>query len=867
MIKGCPVALPSDSSFAPGSTTAPSNPPKVPGEAYPWEHVVDSTFFSAPVFDYTLWDQLAPYRLLVFDTKDGKIVSGSSVSDVELYPLGNMSFAFKPLTTAWIYNLPITPQQLTISDQYAINTTATLKGIVEEHSGIRFKNIAIQGTFGVWAQRPNLNKSPAASGPVASALQSIFGGTIASAQNVATQFTSVINTAFPSATSGKPATVRPGDPGDNDRGKATGYMAALGLQTFLEQYAEAKKDPKHANWRLVFDIPKQAQSFVVSPVDFKWMQNVSKPMEVNFSLQLKAWRRIDLTYSFIDQGSNVTKLTPGILQKILNTISAARNTAAAASSLIGAVRSDVDNVLSIISQTGLLIKDLAGVALSIADLPGQLASDAKSTISGFLSTFNKNNLTGDASSDSKTLKALSNIQTSSSNREGISLSAVSGGQLGPSAAAAASIDPANNVFANPHQYAMLLDQVPVNSLTLNTAQQAVLDNAIDAARALTVNDLKDYRATVLSLCTQLTNSFGAGDAFYSKVYGTNTPSRRIDAMTLDEFDIVQSFYDLLDAYDVLTATMTLDESKTPSNMAYVQSLANASGIEFSSDSAKILVPVPFGLTVEGIALRYLGDAQRWLEIVTLNNLREPYIDEDGFQYALLSNGNGRQVTVASNTNLYIGQKVLICSSAQGQSARTILGITTLSGSSYLITLDGLANLNSFRTTDSAYLQAYLPGTTNSQNNIFIPSTLPASPDDMISIPATVASTKLVGLSKVDLLLTDSGDVATNSYGDFRFSAGMTNLIQALKIKFGTATGSVYLHPTFGLGTRVGSSISDLQAKDLYNQINKLITADPRFSGLNGLQVNLSGSTLSISLAVGLPGVQGVFPLNFTLPTY
>ena len=50
------------------------------------------------------------------------------------------------------------------------------------------------------------------------------------------------------------------------------------------------------------------------------------------------------------------------LQQILNTISAAQNTAAAATSLIGSVRSDVDNILNIIRQTGLLVKQFAGVA-------------------------------------------------------------------------------------------------------------------------------------------------------------------------------------------------------------------------------------------------------------------------------------------------------------------------------------------------------------------------------------------------------------------------------------------------------------------------------------------------------------------------
>lgn len=870
------ITVPSPPSLGSALGSLGINSAKSPGSptATPWNSSnVQSTFFPSISIDTSLWDKVAPYRLVVYDVGDGKnkkpgiVGGGNDAKSVEIYPVGNMSFAFKPLSAAWVYNLPITPQQLTITDQFAINTSATLRGVVEEHSGIRFKNISINGTFGVWQRRANVVKPPAPLGPLGSILQSVFGGTIAAAQNVATQFQSVINAATTGNPNSKPKTIRPGGPEDPDGGLSTGWVQAQMCEQFLEQYAEAKKDPSNATWRLVFDIPKQKQSFVVTPMDFRWIQNVNRPNEVNFSLQLKAWRRIDLQNNPVAQPSGVTPLTPGILQRILATISAARNTAAASYALIGSVRSDVDNVLNIVRQTGLLVKDLAGVALAIADLPTQLQQDCASVISQFLSTFNSNNLTGNAGSDSKTLGALANIQSSYKTREGLSMDAVSSGQLGAAAASAATIDPSANVFSSVQLYPLLMDQVPVNSLTLNVAQQNALTDAVDAARALTVNDLKGYRGIILDLCTQLTNSFGAGDAYYSKVYGKNPPTKRIDPMTLDEYDIVQGFYDLLDVYDTLTATKQLDENRIASNMEYVKSLADSSSIEFSIPNSKLLVPVPFGLSMEGIALRYLGDVQRWLEIATLNNLREPYIDENGFRYNLLSNGTGRQITVGNSTNLYIGQKILIVSSVQGPTARTVLGIDTLSESSFLVTLDGLANLDSYKTVDGAYLQAYLPGTTNSQNNIFIPSNAAAPADDMISIPASVAAINLVGLSKVDLLLTDSGDLAINSYGDFRWAAGMTNLIQALKIKFGTPFGSVYLHPTFGFVARAGSSTADLNAKTLYNQINTLVTADPRFAGISGLQVQLAAPTLGISMGVGLAGLQGVFPVNFQLPTY
>ncbi len=320
----------------------------------------------------------------------------------------------------------------------------------------------------------------------------------------------------------------------------------------------------------------------------------------------------------------------------------------------------------------------------------------------------------------------------------------------------------------------------------------------------------------------------------------------------------------MQVYDILTATTQIDDDQKQSNMDYVAGLADTSGIDFTVPNSKILVPVPFGLTIEGIAARYLGDPQRWLEIVTLNNLRDPYIDEDGFQYSLLSNATGRQITVSSDKNLYLGQRILLQSSTQSPAARTILDIEKLSDTSFLITVDGSPNLDNFLLVDGAYLQAYLPGTVNSQQKIFMPNDQIVPNDPNIVIPANAAKDPLSGLSKVDLLLTDSGDLAVNNFGDFRYAYGITNIIQALKIKMGTIKGTVLLHPEFGFGIRPGTINADIDVQEIYNSINNMIIEDPRFQGLSGLQVSLDGPTLTISMAVTLPGQQGIFPITFQL---
>lgn len=840
--------------------------------AFPWGSSsptpFNSVFFPPLNPDGSLWDKLVPYRLVVMDVTQNppKVVNGNQPSEISVSPLGNGTLAFTPLSTAWEFLLPITPQQLSITDNFAINTSATLRGVLEEHSGVRFKNISIQGTFGVWPGRPAIASAPTNAAGASGALQSIFGGTIASAQNVATQFKSILNNANSGTSSAKPITVRPGDPKDPEHGLGTGYYQTLMLAQFLEQYTEAKRNPKNAGWRLIFDIPKQNQSFVVTPLGFTWNENVNRPMEVNYSLQMKAWRRIDLDDQFVPAPLNVTPLSPGVLQQIVNTISAAQNTAAASVNLIGSVRSDVDGVLNTIRQTGLLVKGIAGVALAAIDLPAQLLLDCESTINQFVSTLNPNNLVGPSATNSIVADYVTSVKNLSSNNEGLSQQAVSSGQLGGSAAASLVLNQSKTIFENPLQYPLLFNQIPVNNLILNSAQQNALQTEINNVNSLTVADLKTMRADILNLTTQLANSFGAGNAYYSTLFNQPAPIFRSEPMTLDEFAILKSFYDLIQSYDILTATNQLDNEQMLNSLEYVNALAQTSNIEFSISNSKIQVPVPFGLNIEQIAMRYLGDPQRWLEVATLNELREPYIDENGFQYQLLSNADGRNIVVGNNTDLFIGQTVFINSNTQNATARKIINIVQLSQTSFLLTLDGLANLSVFKLSDQAYIQAYLPGTVNSENVIWMPSDLPAPADDGISIPSSVSNIDLVGLSKVDWLLNQYGDIAIDNSGSFRLAAGLPNLIQALTLKFSTPLGTSLLNPDFGLSVQPGKMVSDTSAGDIYKQIVKMITADPRFSGVSGLQVNVTPPAVNISLGIGLAGMRGIFPVSFQLPT-
>jgi len=813
------------------------------------------------------WNQLFPYRLMVIDTLNnnrlvGKGNSDSIVKVVAGQQQGSATLIFEPLGYNWIFNLPITPQQLSITDQYAINTSATLRGVLEEHNGVIFKSISASGTMGVWPYRENLTKPPQSP----SIIQSLFGGTLSAVSGLIDQVASVVNTFTTNSPHSKPNTIGPTDPGSQFGPTSSGYYQALYLQQFLEQYAEAKRNPANSGWRLVFDIPKQNQSYVVTPMAFTWQQSAQKPMEIMYQLQFKGWRRINLME--IPQNpspASAYQITPGILQRILNGITEARLVCSSAIGVIGAVRADVDGVFNVLSQTALFVKDLLGVGAAASDLPSSIARDFNSAIQQY--TFSNSSAILASTSTPGAAAAVKTILAATNQRNGITQTAASGGQLGPTIANAQQTNNATAVLNNPNANVDLLDQVPLSQLSLNTAQQNKV-NKILSNTSLTVAQLKANAENILSLSVQLSDYFGAGSTVYNQLYNLTPPPTRIQPMSVNEFLILEALYEFVQGVYFLTASTQVTDLNLINSLNYVSGLANASGIPFDIPSSKTYIPVPFGLNLEQIAARYLGDPQRWIEIATLNNLEEPYIDQTGFRLTLLSNAIGRQVVISSSQNLYIGQTVTLKSLTQVPVSRQITNITPLpNGNSFLVSVNGDPDLGTFTTADSAYLQAYLPNTVNSQQKIFIPSDLPepvyAGQANVIP-PGLAQNDPLTGLSGVDILLTESGDLAIDQYGDFMIAYGLTNLVQALRTLFRTVLNSSLLDPNYGLGVSAGTSISDLNVQQLYQQINQQVTQDPRFANVVSLQINANPPVLSINVGVALPGNNGVLPLSFDL---
>jgi hypothetical protein len=212
----------------------------------------------------------------------------------------------------------------------------------------------------------------------------------------------------------------------------------------------------------------------------------------------------------------------------------------------------------------------------------------------------------------------------------------------------------------------------------------------------------------------------------------------------------------------------------------------------------------------------------------------------------------------------VGQTILLSSNVQTTISLQIISIEEINSSTYLITVGGDVDISGYTTVDNAQIKAFLPNTINSTCQIYVPyNAAPDNTTDSPPIPA-LSSVELVGLSKVDWLLTSDYDVAIDTHGDTVMSAGITNLIQALTLILLTPKGTVIKAPQSGGAIQPGGSVADTSAAALFKQIQQSILADGRFNGIQNLQITVAPPVIQIYLEVSYS--QGiVLPISFSVP--
>jgi hypothetical protein len=371
------------------------------------------------------------------------------------------------------------------------------------------------------------------------------------------------------------------------------------------------------------------------------------------------------------------------------------------------------------------------------------------------------------------------------------------------------------------------DAINISSIGPTVAQQQAVDEALNKALQITENDMRDFASELEALSDSLEEEISsrpATDQDWDILYSIHESIGSVYAYISDGASRVSKV-------DSDNANNNPGRAKTALDF-WEQNFAQSS-IPFNRYAGKFSVPFPFKSSLEELASVYLGDASLWTDIAALNGLQAPYVDEDGFSLGLISNGSGNIINISGNKNLYVGQT---------------------------------ANLNIYKSSENAKLKAYLPFTTNSMKQIYIPTNdVPKDQgEDTKPISFIDDDIEMVKFSKIDLLLDSKYDLAVTSDGFANLAYGKTNLLQAAKLKMVTIAGSKITDANFGGGVEVGESVADLDIDSIIANINSSFEQDDRFEAPSNVNVQINGNSVIMTIFAAVRNNGGVLPITIPL---
>jgi hypothetical protein len=402
------------------------------------------------------------------------------------------------------------------------------------------------------------------------------------------------------------------------------------------------------------------------------------------------------------------------------------------------------------------------------------------------------------------------------------------------------------------------DALDVAQVPITPVQQLALDLIDEQTRNRTFKDFDADRLKLKGVIADFERSIGLKDGVAGFRAANNNDITILGALNsaIQAIDIISPVNGIQNKITMQDVFQNVVNTYTDGDQIQVGAAPNGAR----------LVPVPFGFSIEEMANLYLGTPDAAIDIITLNKLSPPYIDEVGQELFLVANASDDIIVVPNTANLYIGQKVEISSSTKLPEVHTIVQIKT-QGSNLQLTLNP-ATLNGYNVNDGAKIKFFLPNTINSASYMLIP--IGSAPDTSDFIPearkvyATANLSLVDQIMGVDILTDKNGDIVITPQGDVKYATGITNALQALRTLLQSYVGSYLRHPGYGGGVEPGQTNSELSARQIRQGIERTVLSDPRFAAIEGLNVRINGSVSTIDLSVRLANGSGVVSASFTL---
>lgn len=733
------------------------------------------------------------------------------------------------------FKLPITPQDIQQTEDFAVSIKPTQGGTVVNHSGNKYKTLSISGNTGVQPFKSTAGADRATG--------NAFG--------------------FP-----------------DELAYRSGYEVFLHFRNWIKSYHQEKSKSGTENLRMMFRNYKDWEFLYVEPIKFTMRRNAAKPLLYEYQIQFKV-----LGVHTLDKP--LYELAISKISEIVGKTTVAVRSMKAKNNVLAPLVGDIDGVMEGFRTLNSALNAATFTKPSIADLDrkiiGSLTTNQKKQVSKEisvkLSSLHSNPKSAeDASIDESEMPADPQAEAERMAKEADDPSNTDAQKVG--LGLTANIENAPGAASQ------------VSSSILPPEIQALIAREQEKAAGISRVEVRNIQTKAQAMYDKLADSLGMVDALYNQIYGlTSTGSLITGEITDAQFEAMYNMSTLINSVDgVLASDEMFDTNAAIYNRRGSTNGADTVGVGiFSTVKANSGVregKLPEGMTLEAIALQELGDSSRWTEIADLNGLKAPYIlpysDTLSASYVVqslsfkdpgaIANLNYDDIYVVTSTPTPVGawagkgNYLAKFNNGTGTSTGDWLFIFPEEGltvqhaltEEYHRFTNGVWELvdESLFSTDGVLR----PGDTikiPSDSSPPIQTILPGPRDNIYTSKISNAEKSLA----IDLKLNETMDLDLLPSGDLNASIGVDNGAQAIILKLLYEKGDLKKFPSIGTNLTSGKKNPDLAA--LRTDVLTTLLQDNRIQDVKKINITQNSSKTFVNFEVIFKDIQQ--PIPVTIP--
>lgn len=743
------------------------------------------------------------------------------------------------------FKLPITPQEITQTEDFAVSIKPTQGGTVVNHSGNKYKTLNISGTTGVQPNRGLL-------------------GVLQASGNAL----------------GKP----------DDLKYRSGYEVFQHFRMYLKAYHEAKSKAGKTELRMLWRNYKDWEFLYVEPIKFVMKRDANRPLLYNYNIQFKVIgvhtinkpifeqiiSRLNQVASalvnahvLVETNRSVSEYFTGLQTDFRESLTSLRLALAAANrqpltlaefSPLGAQRLSYRETMQLLGVFGRSLEDAARAPIispwGVSFFPNNPEAEAVGQeLQAQAEAVDQNNIPAEL------------VENSESAQEEL----------------------ANQLAAEPGIAATIAATaaLPEHAVATLVAQQT-------AAALISPVTVAAIQAQARALSDNLAQAVGLSDETYNEIFDlseTTVPLAQ-NEVTDAQFETLYALSQVESSIDsILSSDAMFDTNAAIYSQAGSTNGANSVGAGIfnvpNPNAGTVEGPLPAGVTLEDIALRELGDASRWTEIAELNGLKAPYISSlaDTFFINLeIISANYSNPTQIEG--LLIGDFFLISDNpAPGGAwvgrenwlAEYLGGDETASQNwRFVFPDDGMVvqsvlTREIYKFSDATWtlldaIEAQQDGVLKPGDKIKIPSRA-ASPittpiQGRRDNPLTNALSNAEKSLSVDLALTADLDLELLPSGDLNVVSGIQNGAQAIVLKLLYEKGTLKKYPKIGTNLTPGKKMPDIAT--MRADLTTSLLQDSRIRKVSKINLIQENSGVNLSFEVTFNDIQQPVPISIPL---